>query len=254
VSSTEGGVPDSYFACNWVFDPPVVVESGWTAGVDELRAWHTFTSNEWETLNIYAGVLCDDNVGNYIADGAPFQRDLSGCFGLPVDRVYFETGGGNNNAWSGTWDGPQLWGVAGNPEVPGTPTPTPTRTPTPTVTRTPASTRTPTPTLRADPERCRTWDWKPDYGGAVEIGEGWDGLIEPGDCYAVIPGMTITTPDLGAVGDLVGLDSYTLEWETFEYCVVWVHIPQVSILGLSLSLEWFLLPAIAWLLNKLAEM
>jgi hypothetical protein len=36
--------------------------------------------------------------------------------------------------------------------------------------------------------------------------------------------------------------------------VTWVNIPDISILGLSISADWFLLPAVAWLLNKLVEM
>lgn len=134
-------------------------------------------------------------------------------------------------------------------------------TPTPTVTVTPTATRTvtPAPTSAAvvptpDPERCRVYDWKDAYEPAVDVAGDWEGLIEPGDCYEVIPGLSITTPDLGAIGDLLGLDSYTLTWEGFRYCIMWVNFPSVSILGLSLSLEWFLLPAAAWLLNKLAEM
>lgn len=98
------------------------------------------------------------------------------------------------------------------------------------------------------------YEWKAEYDPAVEVAGDWEHLLEPGDCYDVIPGLSITTPDLGAIGDLLGLDTYSLSWEGFRYCIMWVNFPSVSILGLSLSLEWFLLPAAAWLLNKLAEM
>lgn len=140
-----------------------------------------------------------------------------------------------------------------------TPAPTSTRTPTPTGTVSPTATQTPdwtaTPgTPAPDAGRCLAWDWKPSYPPAVDIGDvGGDDFLEPGECYEVIPGMNIQIPDLGAVGDLVGWEGAEVSWDAFGYCVTWVNLPALSIVGLSISMDWFLLPVVAWLLAKILE-
>jgi len=98
-------------------------------------------------------------------------------------------------------------------------------------------------------------EWKPAYPPVVGIGDDFgEDLLEEGECYGIIPGMNISVPDLGAVGDLVGWDGAEISWDAFGYCVTWVNLPAISILGLAISVDWFLLPAVAWLLNKLVEM
>jgi hypothetical protein len=122
----------------------------------------------------------------------------------------------------------------------GTPPPP---APTPTITATWLS---PTPWATSDPDRCRTFDWRDDVpAGDVDID--WDDLVVEGACYTVLPQAEIDVPGL-PLG--IGGGAH-IEWDGFAVCVNWVRFPTVQVLGIGVALDWFLLPALAWLVNRM---
>ena len=117
----------------------------------------------------------------------------------------------------------------------GTAVPTPTNTPWP----------TPTPYDTPDPFRCMAYDWAGDTPPIADVGFD-DDLVEEGDCYTLIPGLHIELPGI----DILGFDGAEIEWDQYTACVNWVRFPNVSLFGLTISLDWFLVPAVAWLLKR----
>lgn len=121
------------------------------------------------------------------------------------------------------------------PEV--TPTPEPTSTPTMTPVSTPSG-------------ACSAFEWRNDEP-VVDFDTGEDWII-PGSCYTVVPDEDFSIPSVDLlVWDFPGVD---FELIGFELCIDWVRWPTARLLDINISLDWFLLPAVAFIVRRLLQL
>ena len=127
-------------------------------------------------------------------------------------------------------------------------------TPTPTPTVTPAGTGTPTPTPSKDITSCAVVEWRTEAekDGSDVLTWDWSGFMSEPVCYTVVPAIDESIP-LDAI-PFVGLPEVKLEFPGFELCVRWVEFPSFSLLGLTISLDWFLLPIVGYVIGMIIRM
>lgn len=231
------------------FDPPVQF-LGYGPNGDAFAWWQQSNQPaEWSDylLHEQGGSSCQQWVGPY-QNGWPVVHNSDACNEKMIDYVYIDIGGGSPATFS--WDTVRLYGYQGPPAT-ATPTTTPTSTPTRTATpehlptRTPVFTPTPTPQGGAD--FCQFPAFRsqtPIIGGDLSP-ESWDNLIQLEDpvCFTLIPGFSAHLPSAAGGGEV--------HFDEFDLCFQYVRFPTVSMFGIPIALDWFLVPVFAFVLRQL---
>jgi hypothetical protein len=208
----------------------------------------------------FAGQITDQAMCDQAAATRP-ELGYAGAFGGGIDA--WQTSAGDD-LWFPFWAAQTgavalaVYPIYHGPLPPAaSPTPSPSPAPSPTTPATPTAWLTPTP--GAGTASCAPIDWKAD-APVVDFPLDPADLIVEQDCgadglgYALLPEESFSTPDLGWLGDALGIPRYDIGWDGVAVCVTWVRFPQFAVLGLGVALDWFLLPFVAWLLKRMLNL
>lgn len=178
---------------------------------------------------------------------APFDTLLGGFSGKPAGA---DVSIGFSSQWRsyGVYN-MTLWPVYYSVPIYPTATPVPT-----------AAGPTPTPVLGGTPsslpggsgyigDNCDVVEWRSqdEKSGKDVLEWEWSGWTSEPECYVIVPEINETIP-LDKI-PLLHLDAVDVSWPGFELCVMWIEFPKVTLLGFTVSLDWFLLPLVAGLIG-----